>query len=158
VANSHLVKWGEGIGIRKLRPIFDGDMGNHWASEFVSDSTRAIVKNYFAEDMSPADAAALYWYTRSVLFFDLNLNENPNALLCKYENIVAEPSRVMQQIYQFLDYKYPGDRIINHIHQKSVNRGKNIEIGPEIEALCEGLMQKLDHVCASQLIHASELS
>jgi hypothetical protein len=158
VANSHLVKWGEGIGIRKLRPIFDGDAGNHWASEFVSGNTRSIVKNHFTEDMSPADAAALYWYTRSVLFFDLNLSKNPNALLCKYENIVAEPNRVMRQIYQLLDFKYPGNRIVSHIHQKSVNRGKNIGISPEIEALCEGLMQKLDQVCDSQLADASEPS
>jgi hypothetical protein len=158
VANSHLVKWGEGVGIRKLRPIFDGDTGNHWASEFVSDNTRAIVKNYFAEDMSPADAVALHWYTRTILFFDLNLNEHPNVLLCKYENIVGEPRRVMRQIYQFLDYSYPGDRIVSHIHQKSVNRGKNIGISPEIEAICADLMQRLDQVCTAYPSRASEPS
>lgn len=144
VVNSHLVKWDHGVGIRKLRPIFDEDEGNHWASENIPESTTEIVKRYFSEQMAPSDAVALYWYARNKLFFDLELDRHPKVFLCRYEDIVSTPGKVMKSIYKFLDYKYPGDHLVSHIHTKSINRGKDTAINQEIEALCRALLKKLN--------------
>jgi hypothetical protein len=152
VANSSLIKWGERDGIQILTSILNDNASNHWGSESMSDNTRAIVQTYFREDMSPVDAIVLYWYTRNILFFELNLDKNPNVFLCKYEKLVTEPDQVMRQIYRFLDYSYPGDHVVRQIHQKSVNRGKHIQISQEIEALCDDLLHRLDNVYAVQML------
>jgi hypothetical protein len=152
VANSNIARWGDGVGIRKLRPIFDGATGDHWAAEHVSEETRAVVKEYFSEDMLPADAGALYWYTRNSLFFELGLDKHPGVFLLRYESFVTEPDWTMGQLYRFLNAPYPGSRLVNHIHQNSVNRGKHIRISPEIEALCDELLQRLDKVYSSQIV------
>lgn len=142
VVRSSSKKFGPESMMYNLRPIVQN--GDHWASENISDHVREIVTQYFSEDMQPYDAEALFWYARNRLFFEQNLDQHPRIFLCKYEDIVAEPAKMMPQIYNFVGYPYPGDRIIQHIHTGSINRGAEIELNPEIEVLCDGLLQKFD--------------
>lgn len=149
VANSILAKWGGEVPKKNLRPIFKGDIGHYWSAERVSAQTRQVIETYFAEDMSPQDAAALFWYIRNILFFDLALDQHPNVILCRYEDIVTAPARVMQNIYHFLDMSYPGDRLVRHIHPRSVNLGRQLGLSQGVEDLCADLLEKMDRVNAS---------
>jgi hypothetical protein len=151
VANSINSRFKLNTTIRNLRSIIQGEGGDPWFSEGVSESTRQIVAHFFAEDMTPGDANTLLWYVRNILFFELELEHHPDVFLCKYEDIVAKPSQVMRNIYQFLGSKYPGDQIVSHIHRQSLNLGKSIEISPELESLCAELLQKIDRVHASPI-------
>ena len=130
--------------MENLSPIVYQDLDPGWASEGVSEHTRQIVTKYFSEDILAYDAKMLFWYVRNILFFELKLNDNPNVFLCKYEDLVTKPGKVMRDIYRFLDYEYPGDHMIADIHSRSVNLGQDIEVNKEIEDLCANLLQKMD--------------
>jgi hypothetical protein len=127
-----------------LRPIVDSQLEPRWSSEGVSVRTRDIVARYYSEAMPIFDGKILFWYVRNILLYEQALDENSNVMLCKYEDIVSEPARVMQRIYSFLGYDYPGDHVVADIHSHSANLGKFIDLHPEIEGLCIDLLHRLD--------------
>ena len=94
--------------------------------------------------MSPYDAAALFWYARNDLFFDQHLQEEDRVLLCKYEDVVTEPSRAMNRIYSFAERQFPGDHLIEEVHATSIGKGEGVDLTPEIDALCEELYRQVD--------------
>lgn len=155
VANSIIHRFSINTTMRNLRSIIGGEGGDAWFSEAVSEETRQVVAHFFAEDMTPGEANTLLWYVRNILFFELKLDHHPDVFLCKYEDIVAQPGQMMRNIYQFLGFNYPGDRIVSHIHTQSVSRGKSIDISPELEALCAALLQKIEEVYTARLAPAA---
>jgi hypothetical protein len=143
VTLSNLEKWGLKNGINNLRPIVDGQSQN-WRSENVSDYTKQIVRTHFSEDMNPYDAAALFWYARNSLFFQMNLDANKNVMICKYDNLINNPLKTMRTIYAFAGHVYPLAKIPLNIYSESIGRGKNIKLSPDIEILCDEMLNKLD--------------
>lgn len=150
VAASHVKKWGSINSINDLRAIVDA-LPNNWRFENVSEDVRNFVLDHYSEQMDPYDAAAVYWIVRNRLFFELNLAENPNILIYKYEQIVADPSSGMQKVYQFLGHKYPGDQIVRNVHRKSVNKGRDIHLSIEIDRQCTKLMRNLDQLASADI-------
>jgi hypothetical protein len=148
VAFSNINIFGIKNGISNLRPIVNREIDN-WRSEYVSKPTRATVLKYFSEDMNPYDAACLFWYARNKLLFELGLDTNSDVMLCKYEELVVNPFATMQRVYKFLNHMFPGKKIVIDVHTKSVSKGKNIEISPEVEKVCEEMLQKLNSVYKS---------
>jgi Sulfotransferase domain len=143
VVLSHLAHWGVKNGINNLRPIIKGQSQN-WRCENVSEETKEIVRKHFAEDMNPYDAAALSWFVRNTLFFAMNLDENHDVMTCKYEHLIDAPLQTMNNIYKFVGYVYPMDKITLHIYSGSKGRGKNIRLSRDIEILCNDMQSKLD--------------
>ncbi len=145
VASSNLKAFGMDNGLNDIRPFVTGEPGN-WRSENSSDETRAIIRRHFAEDMNPYDAAALFWFARNQLFFEQGLDDDPRAMLCRYEDLVTRPSEVMRRVYDFVDMPYPGDHIVQDVHPQSVGKGRTSRLSPEVDALCADLLDRLDAV------------
>jgi hypothetical protein len=143
VALSHLDHFSVKNGINNLRPIVKGQSQN-WRSENVSEHTKQIVRKHFAENMNPYDAAALFWFVRNILFFEMNLDKNDNVMTCKYDNLIDNPLETMSNIYKFVGYVYPSEKIPLHIYSGSKGRGANIKLSRDIEILCNDLLHKLD--------------
>jgi hypothetical protein len=143
VTLSNLEKWGLRNGINNLRPIVKGQSQN-WRSENVSNYTKQIVRKHFAEDMNPYDAAALFWYVRNRLFFEMNLDTHKNVMLCKYDDLINNPLKAMRTIYAFAGYVYPFAKIPLNIHSESMGRGKDVKLSHDIEILCRDMLNKLD--------------
>lgn len=148
VAISNLQAFGMNNGIADLRPIVENQSGN-WRNEGISPATRAIIATHFAEDMNPYAAAALFWFARNQLFFELNLEANCKVALCQYEDMVTHPKKSLQKIYEFIERPYPGDHILVEVHARSVKRGKTITLAQEITELCDNLQAKLETVYQS---------
>jgi hypothetical protein len=157
VALSNIKQFGMDSGLSNLRPIIDNDR-NNWRAEFVPEHVRATVSRYFSEDMSPYDAAALFWFVRNSLYFDLNLDEDPRVILCRYEDFVLEPEKHMRAIYQKVGQEYPVNGIASIVHSNSVKKGKDIEFSPEVEAIVRELQDKLEAVYKTKLLEQQHLS
>jgi hypothetical protein len=142
VASSNLAIFGMANGISNLRAIAQNAPQN-WRSENVSDDTRNIVLKYFSEEMNPYDAAALFWLARNRLFFELGLDRHPRLTMCKYEDLLAHPERIMRGIYRFTGTDYPSDDILVDVRADS-GKGKNIKLSPAVELLCKEMLEKLD--------------
>jgi hypothetical protein len=143
VAVSNLEKWGYKNGINNLRPIIEGQPYN-WRSENVSKYTKDIVRKYFSEDMNPYDAAALFWFVRNRLFFEMDLDKKENILTCKYDELIDNPLRTMSNLYKFSGYIYPFSEIPVNVYSESKGRGTNIKLSQEIESLCHNMLSKLE--------------
>lgn len=140
VVSSDLKKFGANNGTANLRKILEGDT---WRSEQMSASTLALIKKYYKEDMSQNDAAALYWYTRNILFFDQGLEGNGKIVICKYEDLVSKPKEAMKKLYEHIDLEYPKKDITARVFSSSIKKGKDTVLHPDIESLCEDLYGKL---------------
>lgn len=143
VTSSNLAFFGVKNGIENLRPIVENKSGD-WRVEHISEDTRVTVLEHFSEDMNPYDAAALFWFVRNSLFFELNFVDNPNVIMCRYDDLIRNPLRIMKGIYEFIGCDFPGKRIITQIHSSSVGKGKCITLSSTVDLLCMNLLKKLD--------------
>ena len=142
-ALSYVKYFGIECGVKDLRPIVKNQVKN-WRAEKVPEKSKEIVLRYFSEDMNPYDAAVLFWYVRNSHFFELGLDKNPNVLMCRYRDLVTSPSTVVSEIYKELHQDYQEPKLMKTIHAKSLSRGFELELSPEIETLAEAMLEKLD--------------
>lgn len=150
VASSDLVKFGPRNAIDNIRPIAAGDPHN-WRSAGASASVRELIRAHYSEDMSPNDAAALFWYARNRLYYDLELAARPEVMLCRYEHLAMDPTAVMRRIYEFVELPCPDLTHTAQVHAASVSKGRNLELSPGVRALCEELQERLDAQYEAQL-------
>ena len=151
VALSNIKRFGINNGINDLRPIVNNEP-NNWRSEKVSQHVRETISKYFSEDMSPYDAAVLFWFARNSLFFDLELDKNPRVMMCSYEDFVLDSEKYVKNIYQRLGQAYPETSITAEVHSKSRKKGRDIELSPHIAQLALEIQDKLEAVYRTQLL------
>jgi Sulfotransferase domain len=142
VAVSSVSYFGRDNAERDLRLLLTNEPPN-WRGEVVPDSVRSVVEERYDADMSPYDAAALFWWARNHLFFDLGLDERPDVLLCEYEALVAAPRQVMRSVYEFCGVAPPGRDTTKRIHSNARDRGASSAISSDVKALCEELHARL---------------
>ncbi len=145
VASSNLKAFGADNGLKDLRPFVHNDPDN-WRSQHSTAETRDTIRRFFREDMNPYDAAALFWWARSRLYFDLGLDGDSDVLLCRYEDLATDPAATMRRIYAFLGRPFPGDHIVRDVHPQSVGKGRVSRLSPEVDALCADLLARFDRL------------
>ena len=143
VISSNLRKFGADNGIHDLRPIVERQR-NNWRAEYVPEDVFAIVQRYFSSRMSQSDAAALFWYVRNRLYFDRQLDEDSRVMLCKYEDLVVQPTVIVRRIYDFAGQRFPGPHILGHAHSRSVGKGGGVCLSPAILGIVTKLQERLD--------------
>jgi hypothetical protein len=143
VASSDLKKFGERNAIDNIRPIALGDTHN-WRSAGASAAVRAKIAHFFSDDMNPNDAAALFWFARNQLYYDLELASHSEVMLCRYEHLATDPSAVLQRVYEFVGVACPDLTHTRQVYSSSVSKGKSLELLPEVRELCEQLQARLD--------------
>ncbi len=147
VVNSSVKKWrgdqkeimyGIAAAIRR-----DPKHHQYAISERMSERTVNLVKNLCHPGMSAEDGAALLWYVRNLLYFDLALEKNPSVLLVRYEDLVARPRESFPRIFDFIgchfDQKYLSD-----IFDTSIQKNGAPVINEEIKRHCRDMMERLD--------------
>lgn len=143
VAASDLSYFGVENGERNLRLLLSNEPPN-WRGEVVPETTRSVVSDHYRPGMDPHDAAALFWWARTSLFFDLRLDERPDVRLCSYERLVAEPEATMRSLYEFIEVTYPECDITGGVHRQSAGRRDDFPLSPEVRRLCEELWVRLE--------------
>jgi hypothetical protein len=143
VASSDLSKFGPRNAIDNIRPIATGDTHN-WRSAGATPALRERVARYFSESMNPNDAAALFWFARNQLYYDLELASHGEVMLCRYEHLATDPSGVMRRIYEFAGATCPDLSHTRQVYSSSVSKGKSLELLPEVRVLCDQLQARLD--------------
>jgi len=143
VAASDLAYFGIENGERNLRLLLTNDPPN-WRAEVVPESTRAVLARHYRPGMDPHDAAALFWWARTSLYFDLGLDERPDVRLCSYEALVADPEATMRSLYEFAGVPYPEHDITGRVHRQSARRRDDFPLGDEVRRLCEELWERLE--------------
>ena len=143
VVISNLKFFGRDTGHKDLAPIIAGDAAN-WRAEKLAESDRDIIRNLYSPEMDPHDAAALFWYARTSLFFSRDFHADGRIMLCRYSDLVTRPAEIMAGAYRFTERSYPGDRIVADVFSGSRGRGRELELSPRVRELCEGILTRLD--------------
>lgn len=142
VARSNLARFGLDNGRRNLRRVLARRPGD-WRSEHVSDVARRVVAEHFSESMDPHDAAALFWWVRNTHFFDLGLADRPDLRTCRYEELVADPERILRGVYRLMGRPFPGPAAVRGVSTASVGLGRGVDFSPGIAARCDEMLERL---------------
>lgn len=145
VANSASVKWGHAQRHIIQHIAEKDDQWTRWYCERMSPERRSKVRTLYHADMTEHTAAALKWYLRNILFFDLQLqHRSDDVLLLRYENLVQHPAS-FQQIFDFLEIPY-SPSYTRDVFEDAVGKNKAPQIESAVEALCEDLLRQFEAV------------
>lgn len=108
----------------------------------ISTKTVEEIKKYYFNGIDEYNSCALLWYIRNTCYFEGKYNDNPNVLLLVYEDFVTSPSKSMQDICLWLDIAF-SNRMVNHIHNHSINRNSPSNLKADIRYLCDELWHRL---------------
>jgi hypothetical protein len=87
------------------------------------------------------------WYYRNQLFFEQGFDRDPRVLLVRYESLVTQPEPEFQRIFMFLGIGYRpwhSRKVVAH----SIRKARIPEIEPPVRALCDGMTEQFDRLCA----------
>jgi hypothetical protein len=139
-ARSEVAKFGD-ANLRALRAIAAGTIGDGWQGQRLDEATVALIRGMSTERMDPYSAAALFWYVRNRLFFQLGLHRRRDVLLCSYDELVVEPARQLRRVCDFLDFPYR-PQLAAGIAVRSPRRAP-LPIDERIRTLCTELTERL---------------
>jgi hypothetical protein len=154
VVNSAVNRWqgdqkdimfGIATGIRR-----DPKHHQYAISDRMSDRTLNLARKLCDPGMSPEDGAALLWYVRNLIYFDLGLEKDQRVLLVRYEDLVSKPQQYFSRIFGFI-VCYFDQKLVSDIFDTSVKKNAASAINKEVELLCREMAQRLDHQYSVQL-------
>jgi hypothetical protein len=142
VAVSNLRKFGGRNGFSDLELLLSNDPTN-WRGEVVPDETRERLNAFLSKPVSELDAAALFWWARNMLFFQLGLDHRDDVNPIAYERLVARPRETLASIYRFMDASEPRADVTKQVHADAGTRGVKVAISSDIARLCQDLYEDL---------------
>jgi hypothetical protein len=126
-----------------LRRIAAGEGEGMWQAGGLSSDRLELIRGFDYRQLSPESAAALFWYLRNGLFFDLKLDTRADVVLASYRATVTGPERAMRALCAALDFTYQ-PALIEHIDARSSRPSPPLDLDPRIAELCGELEARLD--------------
>jgi hypothetical protein len=114
-----------------------------WRTQKMSDETYAQIRPLIDEAMTDATAAALQWYLRNRLFFELEMHRHPQVLLVFYEDLVSDPETAFRRISAFMGIETT-PFMIRHVHARSIRKRPSPALSAAAKELCKELWQQFE--------------
>jgi hypothetical protein len=137
---SSVAKFGDS-NLQALRRIAAGDTGI-WQAGGLSEERLALIRSLDLAGMTPESGAALFWFLRNGLYFDLGLDRRPDVMLASYEATVADPEAAVGRVCAFLDFPYRPE-LSAHVDRRAAGTRPPLELDPRVRELCAGLEDRL---------------
>jgi hypothetical protein len=141
-ARSAVAKFGD-VNRRVLRELAHGGGRSRWEAQRLSPDSLELIASFDWDRMGPLDAAALFWYVRNRLYFELGLAGRPDVLLVSYDAMVARPEAEMTRICEFLGVAYDR-RLVSHVKPRPAGQAGALQLDPRIRARCDELAARLE--------------
>ena len=119
-----------------------------WWGEGMAEDTRAFVRSVVNRGPNEHSSAALLWYLRNRLFFDLLFDRDDRVLLIRYEDLVSDPVPVLREAARFVGIPFSA-RLARGIHPRSIGRRPAPDMDAEVREACEQLLADFDRVRGS---------
>ncbi|MGW3890245.1 hypothetical protein ACWD69_16270 [Micromonospora chokoriensis] len=149
-ARSEVAKFGD-ANLRALRAIADGSIGRRWQGQRLDADAVELIRAHDPQRLDPHSGAALFWYVRNSLVFQLGLDQRADVLLCRYDTVVAEPAAQLRRLCAFLDFPYRAG-LHAHIAPRQFHDAgaghQPLPIDRRVRALCDELTDRLDRCAA----------
>ena len=141
-AASAVAKFGD-VNRRAMRGIAEGRGTGWWQAQCLSGDILDFVRSFDYDTMSPLTAAALFWYVRNNLVFDLGLDRRSDVALVSYDALIIDPEARMRSLCDFLGFDWRPD-LTAHIERRSTAGGRRLDIDRRVRDRCEELQTRLD--------------
>lgn len=146
-ARSAVAKFGDS-NLAVLRDLAQGEGLERWQVQRLSDSSRALIHDLAGEDLSAESGAALFWYVRNMLYFELGLADRDDVRLASYDDFVRSPETTMAGLCEFLDLDYNAS-LIHHMSYRGAVHVDPLPLHPVIRERCSDLGARLEDAVAS---------
>ena len=142
-ARSALAQFGE-ANLQALRRIAAGEQ-DIWQAGGISPANLELVCSLDFSSLTPDDGAALFWYIRNSLFFDMGLDARLDVLAVSCERLTAAPEEVIGGVCNFLWCKQD-PRFSSHIERREPSDLPPLVINPDIRERCAELQGRFDRL------------
>jgi hypothetical protein len=149
---SAVAKFGDS-NLRVLRAFAAGEEQrpwNTWQIESLSAESAAFIRSFDLNSISAESGAALFWYVRNALYFELGLSRRPDTILANYDDFLSDPRRIAVGLCRFLDVPYR-NAMIASIDPRRPSKRPPLPVDPRIRECCSALKERLDAACAAQM-------
>jgi hypothetical protein len=149
---SAVAKFGDS-NLRALRTFAAGEEQrpwNAWQIAGLSSESEDFVRSFDFNSLTAESGAALFWYVRNALYFELGLHQRPDTILFNYDEFLADPERVAIGACRFLEIPYRKAMIAN-IDPRRPSQRPPLAIDSRIRERCTALKMRLDATCSAQL-------
>ena len=123
-----------------MRAVVAGRHEGMWQTQGLSDDDIALIRELPWDDGDAPAAAAMFWYVRNKLLFDLGLDTRPRVTVFSYDAFVADPEQGAAVLGRFLGVD-PGALDPGPVRP---SRPVRIDLHPEIRRRCDELGAALD--------------
>lgn len=138
---SYLAKFGD-LNLLALRDFTAGRHLDHWQVQGMSEDTARFVHGLDMHRLSAASGAAVFWYVRNALFFELGLDGRDDVTLARYETFVAHPDAAMRALCDFLQFGYR-EALVAHIRPRPALHRAPLDLDPAVRERCNELTDRL---------------
>ena len=139
---SALAKFGD-ANLGALREIAAGGARHRWEAQMLSPDSLDLVASFDWTRTNAPSAAALFWFVRNRLYFELGLDRRPDVLLVSYDAALRDPESEVRRICAFLEFPYRPE-LAAHIAPRPPATAGPLSIDPRVRARCEELAEQLD--------------
>lgn len=136
--------------LRVLRAYAAGESQDAWQVQGVSPENADFIRSFSFDRLSADSAAALFWYIRNSLYFEMSLDQRDDTMLASYNYLLAEPERVGRALCTFLGLDYRGE-LIAHVESRRPAWKEPLAIDDRIREQCVKLQKRLDEVSGAQM-------
>jgi hypothetical protein len=151
---SALAKFGSN-NLLVLREIAGGRGDHLWQAQGLSEESLELIRSYDYDTLNAESAAALFWYVRNALFFELGLDRRADVMPISYEALIADPEPVMRALCTFLGFPYdPG--LVGHISARRAPIQRPIAVDAGIRRRCQELQDRLDAAAGARVTARAE--
>jgi hypothetical protein len=138
-----------------LSDIAAGRSMERWQAQGIRPDTMELIRSFDWTRMTPASAAALFWYVRNRPLFDLGLTDRPDLVVISYRDLVKMPREAFEPVVNLLGLHWD-DALVSHIDGRdaSARPRPTLDIDPRLRAICGDLEDRLDEVAADHRARA----
>ena len=90
--------------------------------------------------LSPLDAAALFWWTRNQLYFDLRLWDEKRIRILRYEQACTCPGEVVAKLSTYIGIPLPQRSIVKKVRAQPSAVTLD-DLNPEVDRLCKEMWE-----------------
>jgi hypothetical protein len=107
----------------------------------LSEDSLAFVRSFDYDALDPEAGAALFWYVRNRLYFELGLHDRDDVTLSTYERVVREPEETLRIVSGFLGTPFE-PAFAAHVDARASSPPR-VTLPAEIRARCDELETRL---------------
>ena len=111
--------------------------------ENIKPDTVNTIKELANGEMTNEDGAALLWYIRNKIYFELNLQSDERVRLINYENLVTNPDEKLKDVFDFIGCGFSSE-YTNKVRTSSVNKQYSFKLNPKIDQICSDMLKKFN--------------